>query len=65
VLPASVLGARHVQFQQFAAASLSASDAADLQPHLKPVHLEHEKVLFEAGEKVAAIYSPQAQLSRL
>src|SRR5258708_34712730 len=37
-------------------ASLSASDAADLQPHLKPVHLEHEKVLFEAGEQVAAIY---------
>jgi len=29
------------------------------------VHLEHEKVLFEAGEKVAAIYFPQAQLSRL
>jgi hypothetical protein len=39
-------------------ASLSANDAAALQPHLKAVHLEHEKILFEAGEKVAAIYFP-------
>jgi CRP-like cAMP-binding protein len=39
-------------------ASLSASDAAALQPHLKAVHLEHEQILFEAGEKVAAIYFP-------
>ena len=33
-------------------ASLSASDAAALQPHLKAVHLEHEKILFEAGGEV-------------
>jgi len=46
-------------------ASLSASDAADLQPHLKPVHLEHEKVLFEAGEKVAAIYFPTGAIISL
>ena len=39
-------------------ASLSVSDAAALQPHLKPVHLEHEKILFEAGGEVAAIYFP-------
>jgi CRP-like cAMP-binding protein len=39
-------------------ASLSASDAAAIQPHLKTVHLETEKILFEAGEKVAAIYFP-------
>jgi CRP-like cAMP-binding protein len=46
-------------------ASLSASDAADLQPHLKPVHLEHDKVLFEAGEKVAAIYFPTGAIISL
>lgn len=39
-------------------ASLSAGDAAALQPHLKSVHLEHEKILFEAGGEVAAIYFP-------
>jgi CRP-like cAMP-binding protein len=39
-------------------ASLSARDAAALQPYLRAVHLEHGKILFEAGEKVAAIYFP-------
>lgn len=39
-------------------ASLSESDAAALRPHLKSVHLDHAKVLFEAGEKVTDIYFP-------
>jgi hypothetical protein len=39
-------------------ASLSASDAASLHPHLKSIFLEHEKVLFEAGDEIAAIYFP-------
>ena len=39
-------------------ASLSASDAAALQPHLKAVHLEHEKILFEAGGEVTEVYFP-------
>jgi CRP-like cAMP-binding protein len=46
-------------------ASLSASDAAALQPHLKPVHLEHEKILFEAGGSVAAIYFPTGAIISL
>ena len=39
-------------------ASLSASDAAAVRPHLKSVHLEHEKILFEAGEEMVDIYFP-------
>jgi hypothetical protein len=46
-------------------ASLSAGDAAALQPHLKPVHLEHEKILFEAGGEVAAIYFPTGTIISL
>jgi hypothetical protein len=46
-------------------ASLSAGDAAALQPHLKPVHLEHEKILFEAGGEVGRSTFPQARLFRL
>jgi CRP-like cAMP-binding protein len=39
-------------------ASLSESDAAVLRPHLQSVHLDHEKVLFKAGDKVTDIYFP-------
>jgi CRP-like cAMP-binding protein len=46
-------------------ASLSAGDAAALQPHLKPVHLEHEKILFEAGGEVGAIYFPTGAIVSL
>lgn len=45
-------------------ASLSDRDAAALQPHLKSVHLEHEKILFEAGSEVTDVYFQQARLSR-
>jgi hypothetical protein len=46
-------------------ASLSGGDAAALQPHLKPVHLEHERILFEAGDEVAAIYFPTGAIISL
>jgi CRP-like cAMP-binding protein len=46
-------------------ASLSASDAAALQPHLRSIYLEHEKILFEAGEEVAAIYFPTGAIISL
>jgi CRP-like cAMP-binding protein len=46
-------------------ASLSESDAAALRPHLKSVHLEHEKVLFEAGGKVTDIYFPTGAIISL
>jgi len=46
-------------------ASLSASDAAALQSHLKPIHLEHEKILFEAGGPVTAIYFPTGAIVSL
>jgi hypothetical protein len=46
-------------------ASLSASDGAALQPHLRPVHLEHERILFEAGDEVAAIYFPTGAIISL
>ena len=46
-------------------ASLSASDAAALKPHLRPVDLEHEKVLFEAGHEVKTIYFPTGAIVSL
>jgi CRP-like cAMP-binding protein len=46
-------------------ASLSESDAAALQPHLKSVHLEHEKVLFESGGEVVDIYFPTGSIVSL
>jgi CRP-like cAMP-binding protein len=39
-------------------ASLSASDAAAIQPFLKPVELEHKRILFEAGDTVDQVYFP-------
>jgi CRP-like cAMP-binding protein len=39
-------------------ASLSPGDLAALQPHLKLVHFEQEKVLFEAGDTIDATYFP-------
>jgi CRP-like cAMP-binding protein len=46
-------------------ASLSASDGAALQAHLKSISLEHEKILFEAGGEVAAIYFPTGAVNSL
>ena len=46
-------------------ASLSESDAAALRPHLKSVHLDHEKVLFEAGGKVTDICFPTGAIVSL
>jgi CRP-like cAMP-binding protein len=39
-------------------ASLSPSDAAALQPHLKSVHLQQQQILVEAGGAIEAIYFP-------
>jgi hypothetical protein len=46
-------------------ASLSDSDAAALRPHLKPIYLDHEKVLFEAGANVEQIYFPTGAIVSL
>jgi hypothetical protein len=46
-------------------ASLSDSDAAALRPHLKSVHLEHERILFEAGSEVADVYFPTGAIVSL
>jgi CRP-like cAMP-binding protein len=39
-------------------ASLSASDTAALEPHLKATHLEQKTVLYEAGETIGGVYFP-------
>jgi CRP-like cAMP-binding protein len=39
-------------------ASLPPSDLESLQPHLEPVDLVHEAVLFEAGDTVDRVYFP-------
>jgi len=46
-------------------ASLSESDATALRPHLKSVHLEQEKVLFEAGGTVTNVYFPTGAIVSL
>jgi len=38
--------------------TLSASDAASIQPFLKPVHLKQKQVLFGMGDKIDAVYFP-------
>jgi CRP-like cAMP-binding protein len=38
--------------------SLLASDREALMPHLKPMRLAHKDVLFEAGERISAVYFP-------
>jgi CRP-like cAMP-binding protein len=39
-------------------ASLSASDAAALRPHLKVAHLQQTTVLYEAGDTIKSVYFP-------
>jgi CRP-like cAMP-binding protein len=39
-------------------ASLSAGDATAIRPYLKPIYLEHQKVLYEAGDRIAVVYFP-------
>jgi CRP-like cAMP-binding protein len=46
-------------------ASLSASDAAAIQPYLKPLYLKHQVVLFEAGSPVKAVYFPTSAIISL
>jgi CRP-like cAMP-binding protein len=46
-------------------ASFSESDVTALRPHLKSVHLDHERVLFEAGDKVTDIYFPTGAIVSL
>ena len=46
-------------------ASLSEADAAFLSRHLKPVHLEQQKVLFEAGDTVDHVYFPSGAIISL
>ena len=46
-------------------ASLSPSDAVALFPHLKSVHLAQQKVLFEAGDPIGAVYFPTSAIISL
>jgi CRP-like cAMP-binding protein len=46
-------------------ASLSAGDAAAIQPHLSPIHLEHQKILYEAGDAIHVAYFPTTAIISL
>ena len=39
-------------------ASLSPSDSAALRPHLKSIHLESKRVLFDSGDIIDSVYFP-------
>jgi hypothetical protein len=58
--PANLLMLEHVvrNSGNLLLASPSESDAAALRPHLQSVHLDHQRVLFEAGGEVTDIYFP-------
>lgn len=49
-----------VQSQNHLLASLPSADFELLRPHLKQIELVHEKVLFEAGDKITHIYFPHS-----
>jgi CRP-like cAMP-binding protein len=46
-------------------ASLSASDEAAIQPHLIPIHLDHQKILYEAGDTIHVVYFPTSAIISL
>jgi CRP-like cAMP-binding protein len=46
-------------------ASLSASDAAALRPHLKATHLQQKTVLYEAGDTIKSVYFPTSAVVSL
>jgi CRP-like cAMP-binding protein len=46
-------------------ASLSAGDAAAVQPHLRPIRLEHQKILFDTGALVDVVYFPTSAIVSL
>jgi CRP-like cAMP-binding protein len=45
--------------------SLSAGDTAALHSHLKPVFLDQQKILFDAGERIDAVYFPTGAIVSL
>jgi CRP-like cAMP-binding protein len=46
-------------------ASLAPADYELLRPHLKPVELKREVVLFEAGDKIDRVYLPHSGIISL
>jgi CRP-like cAMP-binding protein len=46
-------------------ASLSLGDSAALRPHLKSIYLEHQKVLYDAGDTIALVYFPTSAIVSL
>jgi CRP-like cAMP-binding protein len=45
--------------------SLSPGDTAALHPHLKPVFLDQQKILFDAGQPIDAVYFPTGAIISL
>ncbi len=54
-----------MQSQNLLLASLSEGDAAAIYPYLRSVHLEHQKVLFEAGDPIRHAYFPTGAIVSL
>jgi CRP-like cAMP-binding protein len=45
--------------------ALSATDAAAIRPHLRSVNLEHQKILFDAGDFIDVVYFPTSAIISL
>ena len=46
-------------------ASLSEADAAAIRPYLASVHLDHQRILFEAGDTIKHAYFPEGAIISL
>jgi CRP-like cAMP-binding protein len=46
-------------------ASLSSTDAEALRPHLKPVQLKQQKILYETGDAITDVYFPTSAVVSL
>jgi CRP-like cAMP-binding protein len=54
-----------MQMTNLLLASMSAADAAAVRPYLKSIHLEHQKVLYEAGDPITQVYFPTSAIVSL
>ena len=65
MLPPIGSGARPLTHQNLLLGSLSAADLSALTPHLRPVTLEHKRVLYDTGDRVHSVYFPTTSVISL
>src|SRR4051812_14855428 len=64
-LPPVPRGVRSMQTTNLLLASLSTADAAAIRPNLRPIRLEHQNILHEAGDSIRQVYFPTTAIVSL